>query len=68
MGIILTPASENRCAYIRLIISISVFQEKECWRFTNNNATIGEDKAGRNVKLVGEDGELVCFAVPIGVL
>ena len=56
------------CAHVRLVVAVGVLEEKEARRLADDEPAIGERQAGRDVQLVGEDGELVRLAVAIGVL
>ena len=59
---------DDHLAHVGLVVAVRVLEEKEARRLRDDDAAVREHEAGRDVQLVGEDGELVRLAVAVGVL
>ena len=68
MGIADAPARHDDLADVGLVVAVGILEEDERRRLADDDAAVGEDDAGGDIQLVGEDGELVGLAVAVGVL
>ena len=67
MGVIGAPTGEEDLLVIGHIVTIGVLEKVGVWGLVKIDAAISEGEGSGNVELVSEDGDLVAFAIAIGV-
>ena len=60
-------AGDDDLTDVGLVVAVGVLEEDEVRGLRDDHAAVGEDEARRDVELIGEDRELVCLAVTVGV-
>ena len=68
MGVAHVPPFEEHLTFVGLIVAVGVAQEQRLAALDHDESSVGVAEACRDGEFVGEDGELVCLAIAVGVL
>ena len=67
MGVANAPGIHEHFTHIRVVVALSGLEEDQARWLGNDDAAVGKGDAGRQVQVVGENGELIGLAIAIRV-
>ncbi len=67
MCILSAKACNNNFALISLAIVIGILKQKKIWGVGDPNTTMAHCNSGRNIKALSKDGNLIDFAIVVGI-